>query len=342
MIVYYVVLLFSSILGSISEVTKSKFFWNISLLAVSLFAGLRYFVGIDYESYTFIFASIAGSQTEPAFRLINLIIFLLGLNVQFVFLISSLITFTLFYKGIKRNSDNLFLSVFILLFCGFFIESLNIIRQYIAISIFFYSIRYIIDKDLVKYLICIALATCFHYSAILLILAYFLLNINVGKLWFPILCVAYLLPFVLPIQAVFGLIPGYDVYFSSGGNTDANESAELGIGFLSKLLIGFACLTYYDRIIYKSEDAKLFLNGFFIYLFLLSFFRDFMVMVRLGYYFNIFLVLLIPKFFQIFDNRARFILWALFILYGFALLAINLLDTQANLVPYNFQIIFSE
>ncbi|MFV5692473.1 EpsG family protein [Flavobacterium sp. LT1R49] len=344
MLVYYVVLFFSSLLAFVSEVTKSKFLWIVSLLTVSFFAGLRYFVGIDYESYTFIFASISDSKTEPAFRIINLIIFFLGLNVQFVFLISSLITFSLFYKGIKRYSDDVFLSVFLLLFCGIFIESLNIIRQYIAISIFFYGIKYIINKNLIKYIICIALATSFHYSAILLILAYFVLNNNIGKLWFPILCVAYLLPFILPIQSFFGLIPGYDAYFSSGNviNNDANASAELGVGFLSKLLIGFSCLFYYDRILRLSKESKLYLNGFFIYLFLLSFFRDFMVMVRLGYYFNVFLVLLIPKFFQVFDKKTRLILYILFIVYGFAILLINLLDTQAKLVPYNYQINFFE
>lgn len=344
MFVYYVVLFFSSLLALFSEITKNRFLWILSLLTVSLFSGLRYFVGIDYESYTFIFASIADSKTEPAFRLINLIVLFLGLNVQFVFLISASITFGLFYKGIKKNSDNLFLSVFLLFFCGFFIESLNIIRQYIAIAIFFYGIKYIINRNFLKYAFCILLASCFHYSAVLLILAYFILNINIGKLWYPILCFAYLLPFILPIQAIFGLIPGYDVYFSSGNgsNTEANGSAELGIGFLSKLLIGFSCLFYYDRIVSLSKESKLYLNGFFLYLFLLSFFRDFMVMVRLGYYFNVFLVLLIPKFFQIFDKNARIVLYVLFLLYGFALLSINLLDTQAKLVPYNYIIKFFE
>lgn len=337
MLVYYLVLFFSSLLAFFAEVTKRNFLWIISLLTVSLFAGLRYFVGIDYESYTFIFASIADSTTEPAFRLINLIIFFLGLNVQFVFLISSLITFTLLYKGIKRNSDNLFLSVFTLLFCGFFIESLNIIRQYIAIAIFFYAIQYIKSKKLIKYALCIAIASCFHYSAILLIVAYFILNINIGKLWFIILGFAYLLPFILPIPTIFGLIPGYDVYFSLGSNTD-NGSAELGIGFLSKLLIGFSCLFFYNQIVNSSKDAKIYLNGFFLYLFLLSFFRDFMVMVRLGYYFNVFLVLLIPEFFKVFDRNARIVLYVLFLLYGFALLSISLLDEQAKLVPYNYQI----
>lgn len=271
MSVYFIVLFFSSLLILIFEITKRKLFWNISLLVVSLFAGLRYFVGIDYEAYTFIFNSIVGSQIEPAFRLINFIIFLLGLNVQFVFLISSLITFSLFYKGIKRNSSNVVLSIFLLLFCGFFIESLNIIRQYIAISIFFYSIRYIIEKNLLKYSVLIVLATSFHYSAIFLIFAYFLLNKNIGKLWFFFLFIAYILPFIMPVHLLFGLIPGYNVYFNPDKAAGVNFNADLGLGFLSKLLIGFICLIYYDKIISKSNNAILYLNGFFIYLFVLSF-----------------------------------------------------------------------
>lgn len=332
--IYFLVLILSVFFAFLYKITKYKGLWIISLLIVSLFAGLRYFVGIDYESYTFIFASIANSTTEPAFRLINLIIFFSRLNVQFVFIISSLITFCLFYNGIRKLSNDVFLSVFLLLFCGFFIESLNIIRQYIAISIFFFSIRYIVNKDFKRYLFCIACAVCFHYSAIFLILAYFFLRVNVGKWWFLILCLAYILPFVLPIQYVFGLIPGYNIYF--GAVSAANESAQLGIGFLSKLLIGFMCLSYFNKIVSFSSESKIYLNGFFTYLFLLSFFRDFMVMVRLGYYFHVFLILLAPKFMQIFDKNARNIGYILFLIYGILLLSINLSDTDAKLVPYNY------
>lgn len=338
--VYILTLFLSCIFALFYKITKNKLIWIISLLIVSLFAGLRYFVGIDYESYTFIFASITNSKTEPAFRLINLIIFFSGLNVQFVFIISSLITFSFFYAGIRKLSNDVFLSVFILLFCGFFIESLNIIRQYIAISIFFFSIRYIINKDFKRYLLCIACAVCFHYSAGFLILAYFFLRFNVGKWWFLILCSAYILPFVLPIKLLFGLIPGYNVYF--GDVSAANESAQLGLGFLSKLLIGFVCLSYFNKIISFSSESKIYLNGFFTYLFLLSFFRDFMVMVRLGYYFHVFLLLLVPKFIQIFDKNAKVVGYILFLGYGILLLLINLSDSDAKLVPYNYFINFSE
>lgn len=341
MFIYYIVLFCASVLAFLYDKIKSQIFWIGSFVLVWLFAGIRYFVGIDYESYTLIFLTIANSSTEPGFRFINLLISIIGLNVQWVFLISSFITFYFFYKGISKYSTDIFLSVFLLLFCGFFIESLNIVRQYIAISIFFYSVQFILSKNLMKYVLCIGLASCFHYSAILLISAYFILNLNIGKWWYLVLVVAFLLPFVLPITSVFSLIPGYDIYFpASGLEREDSGSANLGIGFLSKLLIGGVCLYYYDRIVDTSEDSRLFLNGFLTYLFLLSFFRDFIVVVRLGYYFHIFLILLIPKFIQIFDDKSKPVVYILILIYGIMLLTINLSGAESKLVPYDYTLDF--
>ncbi|WP_343320940.1 EpsG family protein [Sphingobacterium multivorum] len=341
MYIYFIVLFLASIAAFFFDITKKKIFWIISLVIVVAFAGLRYYVGIDYESYTLIFLTIADSSTEPAFRLINLIISVLGLNVQWVFIISSFITFLLFYKGIEKYSTDIFLSVFLLLFCGFFVESLNIVRQYIAISLFFYSIQYVVSKNFAKYIFWILLAACFHYSAILLIAVYFILDIEVGKWWYLILFVAFVLPFVFPIASILGLIPGYDVYFSStGAEREDNGSANLGIGFLSKLLIGGVCLYYYDRIIDASKESRLFLNGFFVYLFLLSFFRDFIVMVRLGYYFHIFLILLIPEFVKIFEKKSLPVVYIFILMYGLLILTISISNPETKLIPYDFTMDF--
>jgi hypothetical protein len=59
-------------------------------------------------------------------------------------------------------------------------------------------------------------------------------------------------------------------------------------------------------------------------------------MVRLGYYFHVFLLLLLPKFIQIFDKNAKIVGYILFLVYGILLLLINLSDSDAKLVPYNY------
>jgi len=51
---------------------------------------------------------------------------------------------------------------------------MNVIRQSIAFSIFFWSIQYISNRKLMKYIAAITLAVCFHKSAIILYPVYFI------------------------------------------------------------------------------------------------------------------------------------------------------------------------
>lgn len=64
----------------------------------------------------------------------------------------------------------------ILLFYTFFprgyFNSMNQIRQGVAIAIVLFAVKYIIRKEIAKYITCVIIATLFHYSAIVLILLY--------------------------------------------------------------------------------------------------------------------------------------------------------------------------
>ena len=62
--------------------------------------------------------------------------------------------------------------------------STNLSRMFFAISIVFYSIRYLINKELKKYFIAILFATLFHYSAIfMLIFAYLCIDKINKRFW---------------------------------------------------------------------------------------------------------------------------------------------------------------
>src|SRR5690606_37134569 len=49
---------------------------------------------------------------------------------------------------------------------------MNIVRQFLALSIFVYSAKYLAYRKWLKYVVCVIIASCFHYSASILFLLY--------------------------------------------------------------------------------------------------------------------------------------------------------------------------
>jgi hypothetical protein len=334
MLIYYLILSVSTLFAYCAKWLKNSYFYWLSLIPVIVFAGLRADVGIDYKSYVGIYNSISDSMTELSFKAINLFANHFDLGEHAVFFISSSLTFLLCYIAIKRLSVDIGISVFVLLFCGFYIESLNIVRQAIAVAIFFFGSQYIVKRQFIKYALCVVVATTFHASAILLIAFYPVMSMSIGKSWIILLILAFVIPIAYPIQNLLESYSPYSRYFLE--NSDMNTEVVLAFGFMAKCLFGLVCLIYYDRIVSADACAKYYLNGFFLYLFLYILFREFAVVLRFAYYFQIFMVLVIPYILNLFTSSSRKIVLSLVIVYGVLILYTALDNPDNLLIPYNF------
>lgn len=195
MIIYFLFFLICIILAFLSTKVKSKYSKTLKLiifLALFLFSGLRYDVGFDY-SYTYVpgyyfINSNVTTHFEPAYILLNKFVYMVFNNIDFVFLICSFITIYLLIKSIEEESDDYFISI-IMIFCSrFYLYSFGQIRQYIAIAIFIYSIKYIIKKDIKKYFLLILLAMTFHKTAVIYFPVYFLNKIKLSRSMY-VLCI---------------------------------------------------------------------------------------------------------------------------------------------------------
>lgn len=145
----------------------------------------RYGIGIDYENYIILFEKFHSSTWDSfvvdtlSFEYINKIIIDLGFhltgNTNGVFAIYAIITLIMFELSLINFRDHISLpiSTFVLLLLMYSL-SLNIIRQALALSIVFYSIRYIVEKRPIRYFIWCIIATGVHSSAFIAILFYFL------------------------------------------------------------------------------------------------------------------------------------------------------------------------
>jgi hypothetical protein len=89
------------------------------------------------------------------------------------FILTSIVTYLFVFFSIKENSKSYYESIIIYVTL-FFLESMGIVREAMAVSITFWGSRYIFSKKLMKYLLCCLLAFLCHQSALIAIPIYFI------------------------------------------------------------------------------------------------------------------------------------------------------------------------
>lgn len=163
-------------------------FTSLAVLVPSLVAGFRdTTVGIDLEVYAVpafdslanvkslneFVVSLALFQLEPLWAAFNFLVtrfssnFFWSLFLQQI-MVLSLVTTTCYRLRDRLYSPHLYLVYLLFFFC--FSMSAN--RQIFAIAIIFYSIPYIFERKLFKFLICVLIATLFHSSGVLSLFLY--------------------------------------------------------------------------------------------------------------------------------------------------------------------------
>ncbi len=196
MIVYFIsfiiTLIFCFFATHLKNKIQRKFFMLLSIFPFFLVAALRYNVGIDtWLNYGPTFDKVA--QYGDRFDVIpflmqkyeigfSIIVFLLARvckssTILFTFG-SAIVTFFTFF-AIYRQSKIPWLSITIFFLSGAFLLSMNGMRNYMAIAIVIYSLKYIYDKKFLKFLLCILLAASIHKSILILILLYPLYNLKI-------------------------------------------------------------------------------------------------------------------------------------------------------------------
>lgn len=320
-ILIYIFFSFSSVMFAlISERIKAlrNLGIVISLLFIVVLCGLRYNVGTDYESYVSIFDKITIDGfviIEPGYYLLNELFKNISNGQVYVFFICTLITYVILYLTLLRENI-LFLGLFFSFTFGFVFLSNNIIRQALVIPLFFYSIKYIYEKRIINYWLCIIVCSLFHYSAILLIPLFWIYKLNFKKYyWLLILSICYLVSFTqifkIFIIKITSFLPKYSGYLISGA--EDNSAIKSGTTmFIVYLLNVFIIYNY--KYIFSNEKLKIYYN-----LYLLGVSISFLTMnisfiFRFSYYLTSLIVFVLPLFIKSIKIRDQKLLFSIVIL----------------------------
>lgn len=182
MIVYISLLLATIVSLIIYKKTGLKFFSILPYFLMAMVGGFRENVGADYESYKYQFAEIVqqigwSHNFEPGFKMIVRSLDLLGMSYQAMFLLFSVLTCYFYYRFIVEFSGDYIVSTIMFLCLGpFYLNSLNAVRQSLAISIFLFSIRYL-NNDFKKFIFCMLVSSSIHISALFFLFISIILRI---------------------------------------------------------------------------------------------------------------------------------------------------------------------
>ncbi len=236
MTVYIFMLLFIYILGffftNMQEdkviqwgIGKEILFFIITCIFICI-SGLRYNVGADFFGYYNNFDYYAADtlnifeNNEIGIRIIAKIAMLIGSSPQIYIFLCSMFTIVLFMLTIKKYSEITVMSLMLYVFLGMFLGSFNAIRQYLAVSIVFFSIRYIFETKWKPWVISICVAFLFHTSAIFILPIYWLVTIKNKKLFVLFLSIVAVIAF-FSYDQIFLMIDNLK------GNINGNTSERL-------------------------------------------------------------------------------------------------------------------
>lgn len=303
----------------------------------------RIAVGGDYWSYTSIFNLLAQNRdrsvaTELGFNiLVKAVQHVFGYDGKqyiIIFAIIAFITILCFVKGLEYASDDFAMSFALFMFLGYYASSFNSIRSYLAFSVAFYSVKYIFKREFWKFALLVLLASSVHISILLVLVAY-PLGLIKWKPWSIAVVSAVSASFLafpnLYRKLVFLIYPQYE-------NTiyDTGEISWFNIARCILVLI-FA-IVFYKKVIKDNEKNRFYfnMNIFASIVYLCCSFLP--VVSRIGYYFNIFQIILVPSLINAIPKKwIRIVLKVLLIAAGCAYYIYFLIASKTNgtrLLPY--------
>jgi hypothetical protein len=329
---YYIYII---LLLLIDNFIKKDFFILIAVLTIILVSGTRFETGYDFLNYVGFYVAGADETHEPLFTILLLFLNVFTENSQILFFISSSITIAiLYYSIIKYTIYKKTTLLIFLLIPGLYLNTFSIIRQGIAEVFLFLAIYYLVyERKSLKFWLFSLVAIGFHYTAMLPIIILWvfkkILWINYSlKTYIFILLFSLILSKLNIASMILGLAFGkFALYL------DMTQDVSLFKLLISNLFL-IILLIFRKEYIQSSSELFIF-NLLFIGILFLNIFASFTPVTRLGYYFLIFQIILVPKLIYSFEsNHLKAIFLSSFIAY-YSLMFTNslIIDEQIDQYP---------
>ncbi|MFW6015707.1 MAG: EpsG family protein, partial [bacterium] len=194
------------------------------------------------------FFSATQSRMEIGYVIYMRVIALLGFSyLGFQIITSALILFSL-SRFIYKYSNNVAFSFFVFMTTRMFFATMNISRQYLAVAILLFTVEFIREGKFIKFSLLVLVASSFHFTAIIFLIAYPLVNLKLNAKKTILLIGGGIINALLFDQMVkfFVAVTGRYAGYLEGGyfNFESNFAIYLNLG-INLLFFLVAFLTKY-------------------------------------------------------------------------------------------------
>lgn len=269
--IFFLVLIFF-VIGQQMDKIREKSIGGFKFLSLSLLVCLAAYRGqwVGTDTFTYLgfwdelhFANYKNNNwlfSEPLFILLQHITRYIADETFFgreIFLgtISALVCY-LTFSTIDKVSENKFLSLIVFLFLGFYTFHFNGARQAIAIALFFYSIKYILNGNLKKYLIIVFLGFLFHKTMLITVPFYYIFRRKFTPV-IVILVVLFTIVAALSLTTIVEYATGLDERYKSYANTESAGGGLVSVLFFTVILIWLYVSKKINKISVKLYDISL-------------------------------------------------------------------------------------
>ena len=297
--------------------TRQQMCNRVCLLSVFiiLFAlsACRLNVGNDYARYVEFMHLVncnAYVPTEIGFNLlVKLIYGLSGFeNYLLVFAVYAFVTTAVFLLAMYEQSDDFPLTFFLFMTLGYYFQSFSTVRYYLALAAAFYSMKFVLRRQWIRFLVIVLLGAAFHKSLLVVIPLYFLASVP-WKKWqlavAALFCTTFLFCQDFYLKVVVFLYPTYeDTEYLEGGTSYINILRCAAVLIFAGLVLYMQRHAKEERLTDDEEERRFW---FYFYLNLgalvLYVFCSFLPIIsRIGYYLTVSHVLFIPMLLKRVDN----------------------------------------
>lgn len=309
----------------------------ISFVVLFVFSAFRDGVGTDYKNYELLFYDYLNSgdvvieRLEPGFKLIFEAVSFFSYDSRLFFVITSFLILFFYFFGFLKYSRSLLLSIFLFVTLYYYFNSLNTVRQFVAMALIFcFSTRYLAERNLSKYLISVAFASLFHLSALVMLPAYWLCKkmsfraVILLFISFPIFFLSY--DFFSSI--IFKIIPSYQLY------SDYETGSSNAFIIIQMIFLIFVFIAYkYNKNWSKVELVSFNFSLISFFLYILSYKN--IMFFRVAVYFGMYLIILVPAVLNnVKKNSSKVIFYIVCIFLGIVNLVYHLYQNVSGILPY--------
>lgn len=344
MLMYVALMLAVFLCGRLCYATKrtkrnNKTFCNITIVMMCLVQCLRASsVGEDTSTYLEWFDQIAkiesvkellnwNSDIDIGYKLFNYFLSRITVSHQILIIIVSCAIVILHIKFIQKVSADPFISVNLFIGMNFFLTSMVSWRQFLAMGIVFWMYPLLMERKYLKAVFVLCIACCFHDTAIVFGVVVVLINLFAKRKNHSVLILLLgiaSLPILNSIlHFVLKFLPAYNFYINEPIGNSKMPIGELRILYIVFQILLIGLVLHYERLtknklhglcrmrsvttkICKTYSELNVLTALMSCAIICGLYSAFIPYAfRLGYYFDYFMILLIPLLIRKFSKNKK-------------------------------------